>query len=281
MSKRCAVRLPTPGTSTSASRSSSARQRRKRAGECTDRIASASFGPDAGRADQRLERVALVARREAEEDHRVVAHVQVREQERVARPASSVGDRAERHVARGSRRRRLRRALRPPSCARARVPRTEPITRADPICCEQRARGRGGSTRARARRPRRAASGTSRKPSRRVTIACTPALSARPSPVTASFTSFGLYCATGTPARAAATSARPLACPTDIAVRALTWNSTRSTATRRRPQLLDERGELVGEDQRAVRAAGRSARCGSRRTRSARSAPATRGSTTP
>ena len=31
------------------------------------------------------------------------------------------------------------------------------------------------------------------------TIVCTAALSARPSPVTASFTSFGLYCATGTP----------------------------------------------------------------------------------
>ncbi len=73
--------------------------------------------------------------------------------------------------------------------------------------------------------------GTSRSASNRVTIACTAALSARPSPVTASFTSFGLYCATGTPARAAATSARPLACPTDIAVRALAWNSTRSTAS--------------------------------------------------
>ena len=53
-------------------------------GECTDRIASASFGPDAARRDQRLERVALVARREAEQHHRVVADVQVREQERVA-----------------------------------------------------------------------------------------------------------------------------------------------------------------------------------------------------
>ena len=42
---RCAVRLPTPGTATSESRSSSARQRRRLGGECTDRIASASFGP--------------------------------------------------------------------------------------------------------------------------------------------------------------------------------------------------------------------------------------------
>ena len=44
-SNRCAVRLPTPGTATSASMSSSARQRRRLGGECTDRIASASFGP--------------------------------------------------------------------------------------------------------------------------------------------------------------------------------------------------------------------------------------------
>ena len=62
-------------------------------------------------------------------------------------------------------------------------------------------------------------------------IVCTASLSARPSPVTASFTSFGLYCVTGTPARAAATSASPLAWPTLIAVRALFWNSTRSTET--------------------------------------------------
>ena len=62
-------------------------------------------------------------------------------------------------------------------------------------------------------------------------IICTATLSARPSPVTASFTSLGLYCVTGTEARAAATSASPLAWPTLIAVRALFWNSTRSTET--------------------------------------------------
>ena len=80
---RCACRRP--GTSISASRSSSARPRRSVFGVCTDRIASASFGPTPVARDQRLERVALVAGREAEEHHRVFAHVQMREQERVAR----------------------------------------------------------------------------------------------------------------------------------------------------------------------------------------------------
>ena len=55
--------------------------------------------------------------------------------------------------------------------------------------------------------------------SSRVTIVCTATLSAPPSPVTASFTSLGLYCTTGIPARAATTSASPLACPDAIAVR--------------------------------------------------------------
>ena len=61
-------------------------------------------------------------------------------------------------------------------------------------------------------------------------MCCTSALPAPPSPATASFTSFGLYCTTGTPARPARASASPLACPTDIAVRVFTWNRTRSTA---------------------------------------------------
>ncbi len=95
-SNRCAVRLPTPGTATSASRSSSARQRRRLGGECTDRIASASFGPDPARGDQRLERVAFVAGGETEQDQGVVAHVLVREQER-ARTGFEVGHRVDRH----------------------------------------------------------------------------------------------------------------------------------------------------------------------------------------
>ena len=40
-------------------------------------------------------------------------------------------------------------------------------------------------------------------------------------------------------------SASPLACPTDIAVRTLTWNSTRSTATAAGRQLLDQVLELA------------------------------------
>ena len=57
------------------------------------------------------------------------------------------------------------------------------------------------------------------------------------------------------PARAAAASASPLACPTDIAVRALTWNSTRSTATAHGRELGDERVELALRARRAARAA--------------------------
>ena len=110
----------------SAARSSSSSARRSAAGECTESIASASFGPDAGGADQRLERVALVARREAVEHHRVLAHVQVREQERgVARVQR--GQRAERARGRGSRRPRPRRAPRRSAVRSSTVPRTEPI----------------------------------------------------------------------------------------------------------------------------------------------------------
>ena len=48
------------------------------------------------------------------------------------------------------------------------------------------------------------------------------------------------------PARRPATaSASPLACPTDIAVRVFTWNSTRSTATADRRELDDQRVELA------------------------------------
>ena len=80
-----------------------------------------------------------------------------------------------------------------------------------------------------------------------MTISCTWSLSAPPWPATASFTSFGLYCATGMPSRAAATSASPLAWPTEIAVRAFDWNSTRSTASARGRELGDQVIELAGE----------------------------------
>ena len=60
---------------------------------------------------------------------------------------------------------------------------------------------------------------------------CTWALSAPPQPATASFTWFGVYCTTSQPAAAASARARPLACPTLMAVRTLTWKKTCSTAT--------------------------------------------------
>ena len=95
-------------------------------GVCTDRIASASFGPTPVAPISASNVSRSSRRREAVEHHRVVAHVQVREEERVAARVER-RHRAERHDARGSRRRRPRRAPRRSSCARPPCPRTEPI----------------------------------------------------------------------------------------------------------------------------------------------------------
>src|SRR3954470_4636713 len=65
----------------------------------------------------------------------------------------------------------------------------------------------------------------------RVTMVATCALSARPLPVTAALTSLGVCSATGTPARAAASTATPAACAVPMTVRTLCWLKTRSTAT--------------------------------------------------
>ena len=281
------MRLPTPGTSVSAARSSSSSARRSAAGECTERIASASFGPDAGRADQRLERVALVARREPVEHHRVLAHVQVREQERgVARVERR--QRAERHEHAVADAADLDEHLARSPCARApcRAPSRSScalLRHAAAIAASSRRRaGRVAPADRRARSGARhqwhsasasasaasGGSGTSRRPSRRGDhrLHLAPCRRA-PSPVTASFTSLGLYCTTGTPAAPGDASASPLACPTDIAVRAFTWNSTRSTATAAGAVLGDQRVELALRARRAGRAAGRAAACGSRRRR--------------
>ena len=60
---------------------------------------------------------------------------------------------------------------------------------------------------------------------------CTWSFVAAPKPVTASFTSFEVYSATSQPSSTAVSNATPLACPTDIAVRAFVWKKTRSTTT--------------------------------------------------
>jgi len=57
------------------------------------------------------------------------------------------------------------------------------------------------------------------------------ALSAWPEPVTAALTSLGEYIRTGSPARAAASTATAPACAVPITVRTLCWLKTRSTAT--------------------------------------------------
>ncbi len=64
-----------------------------------------------------------------------------------------------------------------------------------------------------------------------MTIAATCSLPARPEPVTAALTSLGVCRATGTPARAAASTATPAACAVPMTVRTLCWLNTRSTAT--------------------------------------------------
>src|SRR6516225_334680 len=67
--------------------------------------------------------------------------------------------------------------------------------------------------------------------SNRITMAVTWALSARPLPVTAAFTSLGVCSATGRPRRAAHTMATAPAWAVPITVRTLCWLNTRSTAT--------------------------------------------------
>ncbi len=106
-------------------------------------------------------------------------------------------------------------------------------------------RGPGGTGRGPRHRRRRPGAAGSARPSRRLDHA----LHLRPwrrapSPATASLTSFGEYWATAQPAATASAMASPLAWPTHMAVRTLTWKNTRSTATTLRLQLGDQRPQL-------------------------------------
>ncbi len=65
----------------------------------------------------------------------------------------------------------------------------------------------------------------------RVIIVVTCFLSAVPLPVTAAFTSLGVWNMTGIERRAAARATTPPACAVPIAVRTLCWENTRSIAT--------------------------------------------------
>src|SRR5690606_5044895 len=76
-----------------------------------------------------------------------------------------------------------------------------------------------------------AGEGTTARPRRVCTSRPAWSLSARPSPATACFTWVGVYSTTSAPAAWASAMARPLACPTAMAVRTLAWKNTRSTAT--------------------------------------------------
>src|SRR5690606_19053158 len=73
--------------------------------------------------------------------------------------------------------------------------------------------------------------GRSGSASSRATIVITWALSARPAPVTAAFTSLGVWNPTGRPRRAAHNATTPLACAAPLTVRTSCWLKTRSTTT--------------------------------------------------
>ena len=79
---------------------------------------------------------------------------------------------------------------------------------------------------------------------------------------------------------AASASASPLAWPTLIAVRTLTWKNTCSTATACGRELGDQRRRTRAAARRDAAAADRSAACGSRRARPHWTAPARPPSTT-
>ena len=107
---RCAVLRPMPGIASKRARSSRAIARRSSAGGEPETIASATFGPDPGDAEQQLEQVALVGRGEAVELQRVLADMEVgldRDLLADARRAPAASPR------RGSRPRRRRSAARP------------------------------------------------------------------------------------------------------------------------------------------------------------------------
>ena len=213
---RCACRRP--GTIVSAARSSSSNARRSADGRVHREHRQRQLGPDAGGGDERLERVALVARREPVEHHGVFAHVQVREEERgVARMQRR--QRARRHVARGTPLPRPRPAPRRYAVRSITVPRTDPITahlsfdNAAAIAASSLADDAASPLRRSGTEPAPAAasgarhqwhsasasasaasggSGTSASAGAASPSVCTSYLPAAPSPATASFTSLGL-----------------------------------------------------------------------------------------
>ena len=239
---RWAPFLPMPGTCVSAARP---RWRRRGAARRAGarRASPGRAGADAAGGLQQLEDRALVVVGEAVQGEGVLADDQRGGQPgRLADPQA--GQRGRRALHRPGRLRRPRPRRRPAPTAA-----TLPCTNGD-HCAPRlaavaavghrasrrlerpaRRRARHGRSPAPARRRRRPG-GAARSRSSRVTMLATWALSARPLPVTAAFTSLGVCSATGRPApRGARRWRSPPACAVPITVRTLCWLNTRSTAT--------------------------------------------------
>ena len=226
-------------------------------------MANASAGPDPVRAEQGLETPSLVVVGEAVEDDGVLADVgvDVRTTSDPGPPARPRGGRA---PTPGSRRPRTSTTTSPSAGPRHQraaertdhraTPRSPPATarRSGSVVRWQTARARASATSGgRAPRPGRArwppsaepapwSRPRNRRPPASPRWRCTATTSSRTS--------------------AAAASARPLAWPTDMAVRAFAWKNTRSTATADWAHFGHQRPQLLLEDQQSLgqRGAGRS-----------------------
>ena len=192
--------------------------RRSSSGPCTATIACASLGPTPLAVWSSSKIAALVVVGETEQRQRVLADDHRRGQRRLlAHPQRGEARRActSPGCRRRRRRRRRSRRKRPTRCPSTNAIIGRPPETAACLCqrrvesAASRNRARCGTSPARARRPHRPATGRSVSPRRRITIAVTWALSARPLPVTAALTSLGVCSATGMPRRAAATTAMP------------------------------------------------------------------------
>ena len=232
---------PMPGTVVSVLTSSLATARRSSSGRVHRQHRLGQLGPDTAGGLQQLEHLLLVLVEEAEQRQRLLADHHARRQAWPACPIAQRGQGVRRavqleadpaHLEDGGAEGRRRRP----------VPRTNAIIgsllpggghlgdrRVDAGLARRRARC--GRSPAPGRRRRRRAWAARRAAAAGVTIAPTCALSARPLPVTAALTSLGVCSATGSPRRAATSSAMPLAWAVPITVLTLCWLNTRSTAT--------------------------------------------------
>ena len=212
---------------------------------------------DAVRADEHLERRALVAGGEPVERLAVLADVVV-DVEEGGRRRLQLRQRPRATRRPGSRRRRPRAArcrrgpARGPRRAASRSPPGRPFAARAATRARIGADARWHSASAAASAASGGCGGLASR-SRAWTIFCTCSFAAPPQPATASLTWFGVYWATSQPAAAASASASPLAWPTLIAVRTLTWKKTCSTATAPGRNSAISGGQLGAQARQALR----------------------------